>query len=93
MTNVYSATSLPPGLFFVSAGSNTFYLQGTPVVQIPSSNYLILGQNTNQSSSDYGKVVTTNIKIGVSGERIIIPNPFFSNSLTIGTPITNRSFT
>jgi len=93
MTNVYSTISLPPGLYFSPVDSNTFNLQGTPAVQIPTSNYLIVGQNTNSSSVDYGKVVTTNVKIGVSGERINLTPIVYSNTLTIGTPIASQNFT
>lgn len=62
-----SSPTLPPGLSFVQVNSNTYDLTGTPLLETPNSNYLVIGNGT---GSNAGKTVTTTISIVVNGERV-----------------------
>lgn len=78
-----SVPTLPPGLTFTSNLSNRYDITGTPLVTVPQSNYLIIGRE-----SAGGRIITTNIKINVSGERILLNvsgTPIIP--MTIGTAI------
>lgn len=84
--------ALPAGLTFSQTASNIFTLQGTPLVETPTSNYQIIGMGKN---GDAGKVVTTTVPIAVGPERIqldISGSPIVS-SMSIGTAISNRVLT
>lgn len=82
--------ALPAGLSFAKTASNQFTLSGTPTVQVPTSNYQIVGQGSNP---DTGKVVTTVVNMTVAAERLqlnVSGSPIVS-PMSIGTPITQRS--
>ena len=84
-----SVPTLPPGLTFTSNVSNQYDITGTPSVTVPQSNYLIIGKDTTGS-----KIVTTNIKILVGGERVLLNlsgTPIIN--MSIGIPITPRVVT
>ena len=86
-----SSPALPTGLSFasVNGSSNYFVLKGTPQLQSPSNQYLILGVNsvTNQT-------VTTKIAIKVNPPRIqISPSALSLSGLQIGTEIAPQIFT
>lgn len=97
---IQSVPTLPPGLSFVSNSPTSFVLQGTPVVQIPSSNYLVIGTGTNPS-----QIVTTRVfglassnggvNIGVGAERIQVDVSGSSiiSPLVVNTPIETRTIT
>lgn len=82
--------ALPVGLTFSKTASNQFTLSGTPTVEVPTSNYQIIGQGSN---SDIGKVVTTVVNLTVNAERLQLDlsgSPIVS-PMSIGVPITQRS--
>lgn len=82
--------ALPAGLTLTKTASNQFTLAGTPVVEVPSSNYQIIGQGSN---SDSGKVVTAVVNMSVGAERIqldVSGSPIVF-PMVIDTPITPRS--
>lgn len=60
--------TLPSGLGFVRTSSNAFQLAGTPLVQLPASNYKVISRGTLEPS----KVVTVDVNIRVNGERIVL---------------------
>jgi len=83
MTTILSTPSLPSGLSLGGSG-NSFYLQGTPSLQVGQSNYQIIGSN-----SSNGKIVTSTISLRVNAQQIrITPSSSTLTGLTIGTPIT-----
>lgn len=92
MTTVFSVPSLPVGLVLAQADicGYRFQIGGTPTVQIPASNYQFIGKNDVN-----GRVVTTTINIGVSGERVRLDLSGSSNvvGMTTGTPIAERAVT
>lgn len=82
--------ALPAGLALAKTASNQFTLSGTPIVEVPTSNYQIIGQGSN---SDVGKIVTTSVNITIAAERLQLDlsgSPIVSG-MSIGTPITQRS--
>jgi hypothetical protein len=82
MTTILSSPSLPSGLTFSGSG-NSFYLQGTPTLQVNQSNYQIIGSN-----SSNGKIVTSTISLRVNAQQIrITPSTSTLTGLTIDTPI------
>lgn len=97
---IQSVPTLPPGLSFISNSPTSFLLQGTPVVQIPSSNYLVIGTGTNPS-----QIVTTRVfglassnggvNIGVGAERIQVDVSGSSivSPMVVNTPISIRTIT
>ena len=93
LASIQSVPTLPPGLSFVSNTPQSFVLQGTPLVQIPTSNYLIIGTGTNPSQIVTSRVfglTSSNggVNIGVGGERI---QTDISGSPTISPMIVNNS--
>ena len=82
--------ALPSGLTLTKTASNQFTLAGTPVTQLPTSNYQIVGQGSN---SDTGKIVTTINSITVNAERIqfnLSGSPIVDH-MAIDAPISQRS--
>jgi hypothetical protein len=87
-----SVPTLPPGLTYSSVSSTTYDITGTPLTTVPQSNYLIIGKG---SGTNLGKVVTSQIGMVVSNERVILNlsgSPIVS-PMTVGTPITDRVLT
>ena len=85
-----SIPSLPPGLSFTAFASNIYEITGVPSVTVPTSNYQIIGVENGGS-----KVITTKFNMVISNERLQINlagSPIIS-PMTIGTPITSRTFT
>jgi hypothetical protein len=81
---------LPAGIGFVQVASNAFDLLGIPLVQVPSSNYLVIGRG------DGGKIVSaSNVNITVNAERVLldVSGSSILSPVTIGTPITPRVIT
>ncbi len=88
----FSSPTLPPGLSFVrtDVSGYTYELSGKPLVQIPTSNYTIIGRG----SVDPTKIVTTRVNIAVAGERVLMDLSGSSNvTLISGTPIVTRAIT
>lgn len=87
--SVLSVPTLPPGLQFYTSGSN-LDISGTPLVTLPTSNYLIIAKDSTTGS----KIVTTSNTFVVSNERILYDlcgSPIIS--MTVDTPITPRILT
>lgn len=86
-----SAPSIPAGLSFVRTASNSFQMTGTPLVQIPSSNYKIIGRGL----SNAGQTVTVDVNIRVAPERLLMDLSGSSNvfSMAVDTSISNRVVT
>jgi hypothetical protein len=88
ITTILSIPSLPSGLTF-GGSCNTFFLQGTPLLQVNQSNYQVIGSN-----SSNGKIVTTTISIRVNPQQVIItPNSSTLSGLTVDTPISPITLT
>jgi hypothetical protein len=88
ITTILSIPSLPSGLTF-GGSCNTFFLQGTPLLQVNQSNYQVIGSN-----SSNGKIVTTTISIRVNPQQVIItPNTSTLSGLIVDTPITPITLT
>ena len=85
-----SIPTLPPGLSFVSNASNIYDITGTPLVNVPNSNYQIIGVQNGGS-----RIVTTRFSMVVSNERIRLNLDASTNitGMLVGTPITSRTFT
>jgi hypothetical protein len=66
MTSILSVPSLPSGLTF-GGSCNTFFLQGTPSLQVNQSNYQVIGSN-----SSNGRIVTSIISIRVNPQQVLI---------------------
>ena len=83
ITSIVSAPSLPSGLSFGGSG-NSFFIQGTPLLQVPQSNYQVIGSNSNN-----GRIATVTISIKVNPQLVRI-TPSFStlSGLIVGVPIT-----
>jgi hypothetical protein len=87
--SVLSVPTLPPGLQFFTTGSN-LDISGTPLVVLPTSNYLIIAKDLSSGS----KIVTTSNTFTVSNERILFDlcgSPIVT--MTVDTPITQRILT
>jgi hypothetical protein len=80
--------SLPVGLSFVSNTPSNYFLSGTPLLEYPSCNYTVLGQ-------DGPKVITTVVNIGVRPERVRldVSGTTLKNNMTVGTAITPTTIT
>ena len=86
---IFSLPSLPIGLSFSNADSNTYYLKGTPSISGSQSNYQIFGSN-----STNGKIISTAISIKVNGQLVrISPVNAMISAMEVGTPITPITFT
>ena len=83
MTNIFSSPSLPSGLSF-GGSSNSFFLQGTPNLQVGQSNYQIIGSN-----SSNGRIITSTISLRVNPQQIrITPSSSTLTGLIVDTEIT-----
>jgi hypothetical protein len=69
ITSIISQPSLPSGLTF-GGSCNSFFIQGAPVLQVPQSNYQVIGSNSNN-----GRIVTSTIALRVNQQNVrITPN-------------------
>jgi hypothetical protein len=87
--SVLSVPTLPPGLQFYTSGSN-LDISGSPLVTLPTSNYLIIAKDASSGS----KIVTTSNTFTVSNERILYDlcgSPIIT--MTVDTPISPRILT
>ena len=87
--SVLSVPTLPPGLQFYVSGSN-LDISGTPLVTLPTSNYLIIAKDLSSGS----KILTTSNTFVVSNERILYDlcgSPIIT--MTVDTPISPRILT
>jgi hypothetical protein len=82
--------TLPAGLSFVSNAPSQYRLQGTPLLQTPQSNYLIIGSNVGAT-----KFVTTRVNISVAAERMALDLSGTSilGLMEVGTAITPQVLT
>jgi len=88
ITSVVSIPSLPTGLTF-GGSCNTWFLQGTPTLEVNQSNYQIIGSN-----SSNGKIVTSIISIRVNPQQVVItPNNSTLSGLIVDTTITPITLT
>lgn len=98
LAGIQSTPSLPPGLSFIQDTSRSFLLQGTPTVQIPTSNYLIIGTGVNPAQIVTTRLAggtTSGVSIGVNAERIQVNlsgSPTIS-PMRVGTQIDTRVIT
>jgi hypothetical protein len=82
MTIILSSPSLPSGLTFGGSG-NSFFIQGTPNLQVTQSNYQIIGSN-----SSNGRIVTSTISLRVNPQQIrITPSASTLTGLIVDIPI------
>ena len=83
ITSIVSVPSLPSGLTF-GGSCNSFFIQGTPLLQVPQSNYQVIGSNSNN-----GRIATVIVSIKVNPQLVRI-NPSLStlSGLTVDFPIT-----
>jgi hypothetical protein len=82
MTIILSSPSLPSGLTF-GGSSNSFFIQGTPNLQVNQSNYQIIGSN-----SSNGRIVTSTISLRVNPQQIrITPSSSTLTGLKVDIPI------
>ena len=101
LASITTIPSLPPGLSFQVDTSQSYLLTGTPSVQIPSSNYLVIGTGTVPgtvvSTRVFGSTSSANggVNIEVKGERIRLDLSGSSNvsPMTVNIPITQRVIT
>ena len=88
ITSIVSIPSLPNGLTF-GGSCNTWFLQGTPSLQVNQSNYQIIGSN-----SSNGKIITTTVSIRVNAQQVVItPNSSTLSGLIVDTAITPITLT
>jgi hypothetical protein len=82
ITSIVSVPSLPSGLSFGGSG-NSFFIQGTPLLQVPQSNYQVIGSNSNN-----GRIATVIVSIKVNPQLVRI-NPSLStlSGLNVDVPI------
>jgi sugar lactone lactonase YvrE len=85
-----SSPALPPGLRFVQVSSNIYDLSGNPypLVSLPTSNYRIF-------ATQGSKVVSTTIRIGISGEFVLLnlDGPSTISNMTTYDPISPLTIT
>jgi hypothetical protein len=82
ITTIISQPSLPTGLTFGGSG-NSFFIQGAPVLQVPQSNYQVVGSNSNN-----GRIVTSTISLRVNPQTVrITPNTSTLTGLIVDSPI------
>jgi hypothetical protein len=83
-----TTVTLPAGIGFVSNSTTRYTLTGTPLVQIPSSNYTVIGSNAS-------KYIQCPIAIGVNGERMVLDLSGTSivSGMQVGTAISQQTFT
>ena len=85
-----STPALPVGLSFGGSFlTQSWYLQGTPTLQVSQSNYTVFGSNTLT-----GKIVSTVISIKVNEQQVrISPSLVNDTGMVIGTSLTPLTFT
>jgi hypothetical protein len=82
MTTILSSPSLPSGLTF-GGSANSWFIQGTPNLQVGQSNYQIIGSN-----SSNGRIVTNTISLRVNPQQIrITPSASSVTGLIVDIPI------
>jgi hypothetical protein len=84
--------SLPAGLSFAQVNTSNYDLVGTPLAQLPTSNYLI---TTASIPTSLGRTVTANVNLTVTEERIELtttPSNFITG-MQLDTPIVPRVIT
>jgi hypothetical protein len=82
ITSIISQPSLPTGLTFGGSG-NSFFIQGAPVLQVPQSNYQVIGSNSNN-----GRIVTSTISLRVNPQTVrITPNTSTLTGLIVDSEI------
>jgi hypothetical protein len=82
ITSIISAPSLPTGLTF-GGSCNSFFIQGAPVLQVPQSNYQVIGSN-----SSNGRIVTSTIALRVNPQTVrITPNTSILTGLIVDSAI------
>lgn len=88
VTSVVSIPSLPSGLTF-GGSCNTFYIQGTPLLQVAQSNYQVIGSN-----SSNGRIASTTVSIKVNPQQVVItPNAPTVSGLIVDSTITPLTLT
>jgi hypothetical protein len=82
ITNIVSIPSLPTGLTF-GGSCNSFFIQGTPLLQVLQSNYQVIGSNSNN-----GRIASTIVSIKVNAQQVVItPNTPTISTLTVDSTI------
>ena len=83
-----TTVTLPAGIGFVSNSTTRYTLSGTPLVQIPSSNYTVIGSNGSQ-------YIQCPIVVGVNAERMVLDlsGTGIVSGMQVGTAITPQTFT
>ena len=82
ITSIISQPSLPSGLTF-GGSCNSFFIQGAPILQVPQSNYQVIGSNSNT-----GRIVTSTISLRVNQQNVrITPNTSTLTGLIVDSPI------
>ena len=82
ITTIISQPSLPSGLTF-GGSCNSFFIQGAPILQVPQSNYQVIGSNSNN-----GRIVTSTIALRVNAQTVrITPNTSTLTGLIVDSPI------
>lgn len=98
LATIQTVPSLPPGLSFESNTPHSYLLKGTPTVQTPTSNYLVIGTGTNLAQVVTTRIpggTTSGLNIGVNGERVqvnISGTPIIS-PMIVDAPISTRVIT
>ena len=86
ITSIVSIPSLPSGLTF-GGSCNTWFIQGTPLLQVAQSNYQVIGSNSNN-----GRIASTIVSMKVNPQQVVItPNAPSISGLLIdssATPVT-----
>lgn len=91
-----TAPTLPPGITFTPVNPNfggSYYMSGTPLVQIPTSNYQVIGTGTGANA---GRIVTTRVNVGVGDERVglfVTGGSTVVNNMSVGSAIATRTIT
>lgn len=82
ITSIVSIPSLPAGLTF-GGSCNSFFIQGTPLLQVLQSNYQVIGSNSNN-----GRIASTIVSIKVNPQQVVItPNTPSISNLTVDSTI------
>jgi hypothetical protein len=88
ITSIVSVPSLPSGLTF-GGSCNSFFIQGTPLFQVPQSNYQVIGSNNTN-----GRIATVIVSIKVNPQLVrIIPSLSTLSGLNVDIPITPITLT
>jgi len=88
ITSIVSVPSLPSGLTF-GGSCNSFFIQGTPLFQVPQSNYQVIGSNNTN-----GRIATVIVSIKVNPQLVrIIPSLSTLSGLNVDVPITPITLT